>query len=161
VFAWSQTRCVLPAWYGVGSALEAAVNQFGEATVAEMARNWPFFRTMLDDIDMVLAKCDMDIASRYSELAGALHAQFFPRIRAEFDRTAAWALRLRSVDTLLADDPRLRLSIRLRNPYVDPISLIQVDLLARWRAAGRPDDALLRALIATVNGIAGGVQNTG
>jgi phosphoenolpyruvate carboxylase len=161
VFAWSQTRCVLPAWYGVGAALEQASAGFGEEAISEMARNWPFFRTLLHHVDMVLAKCDMDIASRYSVLAGGLHEEFFPRIRAEFERTVDWALRLRKVDTLLADDPRLRLSIRLRNPYVDPISLIQVDLLTRWRATGSAEGPLLRALIASVNGIAGGVQNTG
>jgi len=161
VFAWSQCRCVLPAWYGVGSAFEAAAAEFGEPALAEMAGNWPFFRTLLDDLDMVLAKCDMDIAECYSRLAGPLHERYFPQISAEFDRTMHWVLRLRGADTLLPDDPRLRQSIRLRNPYVDPISVIQVDLLRRWRASEGKDDLLLRALIACVNGIAGGVQNTG
>ena len=86
---------------------------------------------------------------------------FFPGIDAEFERTREAILAIKRRDELLADDYRLRLSIRLRNPYVDPISLLQVDLLARWRAAGRPEDALFHALVTTVNGIAAGVQNTG
>jgi len=161
VFAWSQNRSSLPAWYGVGQALESAAARGEEGTLAEMARDWLFFRTLLDDVDMVLAKSDMDIAERYSELSGPLHEQFFPSIRAEFERTRTWVLRLKGERELLAADRRLGQSIRLRNPYVDPISLIQVDLLARWRAEGRPDGPLLRALVATVNGIARGVQNTG
>ena len=161
VFAWSQNRSGLPAWYGVGQALESAARKGAEETLAEMARDWLFFRTLLDDVDMVLAKSDMDIAERYSQLAGALHEEFFPPIRAEFERTRTWVLRLRGVTELLASDRRLGQAIRLRNPYVDPISLIQVDLLARWRAEDRPEGLLLRALFATVNGIARGVQNTG
>jgi phosphoenolpyruvate carboxylase len=161
VFAWSQNRCNLPAWYGVGLAAEVLAARGPEAGLAEMARDWPFFRTLLDDVDMVLAKSDMAIAERYSLLAGDLHARFFPRIRDEFERTLTWVLRLRGANRLLAGDRRLALSIRLRNPYVDPMSLLQADLLARWREAGRPDGPLLQALVATVNGISRGVQNTG
>jgi phosphoenolpyruvate carboxylase len=110
---------------------------------------------------MLLAKSDLDIFERYSRLAGDAHATFFPGIAAEFCRTRDAILAIKGEDALLAGDYRLRLSIRLRNPYVDPISLLQVDLLSRWREAGRPEDALFRALVATVNGIAAGVQNTG
>jgi phosphoenolpyruvate carboxylase len=103
----------------------------------------------------------MDIFERYSLLAGEDHAKYFAGIRAEFLRCRAAIISLKHHDTLLQGDQRLAQSIRLRNPYVDPISLLQVDLLARWREAGRPEDALFRALVATVNGIAAGVQNTG
>lgn len=162
VFAWSQNRCNLTAWYGVGSGLAAAIEAKGEEAMAEMARDWPFFATLVDDVEMVLAKTELDIFARYSQLAGAeLHAALFSRIEAEFARTQAAVLALKGAKGLLAGDRRLRLSIRLRNPYVDPISLLQVDLLRRWRAAGRPEDALFHALVATVNGIAAGVQNTG
>jgi len=161
VFAWTQCRAVLTAWYGLGSALERGAAEFGEARMIEMARDWGFVRSMLDDVDMVLAKCDLDIAETFSQLAGELHAHFFPKIRAEFDRTVTWVLRLKQADRLLAADPKLAQSIRLRNPYVDPISLIQVDLLARWRAGGSQDEALLHALVATVNGVSQGLQNTG
>ena len=108
-----------------------------------------------------MAKSDIAIFERYSRLAGDLHAAFFPGIAAEFERTREAILAIKQRDELLADDYRLRLSIRLRNPYVDPISLLQVDLLRRWREGGREDEALQRALVATVNGISAGIQNTG
>lgn len=162
VFAWSQNRSNLSAWYGVGTGLEAGIAKFGLAAMREAARDWAFFSTMLDDVEMVLAKTELEIAERYSVLAGsALHAQFFPRIQAEFERTLDVVLKLKDTDDLLVADRRLALSIRLRNPYVDPLSLIQVDLLKRWRAAERPEDGLFRALLSTVNGLAHGLQNTG
>lgn len=161
VFAWTQCRAVLTAWYGLGSGLERAAAELGEDRLFEMARDWAFFRVLLDDTDMVLAKCDLDIAERFSRLSGGLHARFFPMIAAEFERTRHWVLRLRGEDSLLASEPKLAESIRLRNPYVDPISFLQVDLLARWRDTGSSDDALLHALVATVNGVAQGLQNTG
>ncbi|MGD9585069.1 MAG: phosphoenolpyruvate carboxylase [Lysobacterales bacterium] len=161
VFAWSQNRCGLTAWYGVGHALARALDRHGVAALIEMARDWPFFSTLLDDLDMVLAKSDLGIFARYSELAGAAHQVFFPRIEAEFQRSIAAVLAIKQQRHVLEGDRRLAQSIRLRNPYVDPISLLQVDLLARWRAADRPEDALFHALVATVNGIAAGIQNTG
>ena len=161
VFAWTQCRAIITGWYGLGSALERAASDGGEAALIEMARDWAFFSTLLDDIEMVLAKCDLDIAERFSRLAGPLHDSFFPLIRDEYQRTVHWVLRLKRSERLLANDPRLAQSIRLRNPYVDPISLIQLDLLARWRATDGEDEALLKALVATVNGVAQGLQNTG
>ena len=166
VFAWSQNRAGLTAWYGVGTALERALAKHGRDAIAAMASDWPFFTTMVEDIEMVLAKSDLGIFERYSALAAAhpqgdLHARFHPGIAAEFERTRAAVLAITGHDELLAGDRRLRQSIRLRNPYVDPISLLQVDLLARWRAGGSAEDELLQALVATVNGIAAGVQNTG
>ncbi|WP_240097353.1 phosphoenolpyruvate carboxylase [Thermomonas flagellata] len=162
VFAWSQNRCGMTGWYGVGHALARGIERHGLEVLQAMARDWPFFAALLDDVEMLLAKSDLAIFERYSQLAGAdLHARFFARIGDEFTRTRAAILALKQRADLLADDYRLRLSIRLRNPYVDPISLLQVDLLQRWRAAGSQDDDLLRALVVTVNGIAAGIQNTG
>lgn len=161
VFAWSQARAVIPGWYGVGSGLRAAVDAGHEATLREMARDWPFFRTFLDDISMVLAKGDMSIAEMFSRLSGPLHDTFFPRVQGEYAATRDWVLALGGNDWLLQNDQRLALSIRLRNPYVDPISVMQADLLKRWRESGREDDDLLRALVASVNGVSQGVQNTG
>ena len=161
VFAWTQNRAGLTGWYGVGSALDAARARHGDASLQAMARQWPFFRTLLDDVAMVLAKSDIEMAERFSQLAGPLHARFFPGIRAEHERTQAAIRAIRRDQRLLANDPRLAQSIRLRNPYIDPMSLIQRDLLARWREAGREDDALLAALVATVNGVSQGLQNTG
>jgi phosphoenolpyruvate carboxylase len=161
VFAWSQSRAGLTGWYGVGTALETAAGEIGEAVLREMARDWPFFRTLLDDVEMVMAKCDLAIAGRFSRLAGPLHDAFFPLVEVEFERTERWILRLKNTAALLEQDPRLSLSIRLRNPYIDPMSLLQIDLLARWRTSGSSDDELFRALVTTVNGVSEGLQNTG
>lgn len=161
VFAWTQCRSIITGWYGLGTALERGAAEFGEAALAEMARDWPFFANMLDDVEMVLAKSDLDIAEVFSRLAGPLHEPFFGLIRDEFELTSRWLLRLKGSDELLRDTPKLAVSIRLRNPYIDPMSLLQVDLLQRWRASGSEDDALLRALVACVNGVSQGLQNTG
>ncbi|MEN1942106.1 phosphoenolpyruvate carboxylase [Luteimonas sp. MJ174] len=161
VFSWSQNRSGLTGWYGVGHALERGIALHGLETMAEMARDWPFFAAMLDDVEMLLAKSDIDIFERYSRLAGDAHPAFFPGIAAEFARTRDAILAIKGQADLLDDDYRLRLSIRLRNPYVDPISLLQVELLRRWREGGREEGELQRALFATVNGIAAGIQNTG
>lgn len=161
VFAWSQARAVIPGWFGVGSGLQAAADAGHEERLREMAHDWPFFATFLDDMAMVLSKGDIHIAEQFSRLAGPLHARFFPVIREELALTGHWVKRLSGQQELLAHDPRLALSIRLRNPYIDPISTLQVDLLQRWRHSGREDEALLRALVACVNGVSQGVQNTG
>ena len=161
VFAWSQARAVVPGWFGVGSGLQAAADAGHEAALREMAADWPFFRTFLDDIAMVLSKGDINIAEMFSRLAGPLHERFFPRIRDELALTKRWVKSLTGQQSLLQHDPRLALSIRLRNPYVDPISVLQVDLLKRWRETGGEDEELLRALVACVNGVSQGVQNTG
>ncbi len=161
VFAWSQARAVIPGWYGVGSGLQAAIDAGHEDILKEMARDWPFFSTFLDDIAMVMSKGDLTIAEQFSQLSGALHGRFFPQIQGELDLTSQWILTLTGQDTLLQHDQRLALSIRLRNPYIDPISVLQVDLLRRWRESGGEDDDVLRALVACVNGVSQGVQNTG
>jgi len=161
VFAWTQCRSILPGWYGLGSALALGVETFGEEAMKEMANDWPFFSNMLDDVEMVLAKTDLDIAEAFSRLSGSLHDELFGLIRAEFERTSHWLLQLKGHQVLLQDSPRLAASIRLRNPYVDPMSLLQVDLLQRWRASDREDDELLQALVACVNGVSQGLQNTG
>ncbi len=161
VFAWTQCRAGLTGWYGVGTALERAAARGDTALLSEMARDWAFFRTLVEDLEMLLAKCDLGIAERFSLLAGPLHARFFPRLAAEFERTVTWLLALRGRERLLADDARLAQSIRLRNPYTDPISVVQVDLLQRWRTAGSGDDAMFAALVSSVHGVAQALQNTG
>jgi phosphoenolpyruvate carboxylase len=161
VFAWTQSRHLLPGWYGMGTALDRAIEQYGTATIAEMARDWPFLRALIDDVEMVLATAHVPIAARYAALAGELGERYFAAIRAEFDRAVANVLRLKQQQELLDGDPVLKRSIQLRNPYVAPMSLLQIDLLARWRVAGRPDDDRFRALLASVRGIAQGLQSTG
>jgi phosphoenolpyruvate carboxylase len=161
VFAWTQTRLLLPGWFGMGAGIAAAVNAFGLPTLKDLAQSWPFFQGLLADVEQVLGKVDIGIAERYSQLAGELHDEFFPVIRAEFDRSVQSVLELKAQSRLLENERTLRRAIRLRNPYVDPMSLLQVDLLRRWRQAGSPDDAVYQALLVSVNGIAHGMQNTG
>jgi len=161
VFAWSQARAMVPGWFGLGSGLQAAADAGQEDTLREMAHAWPFFDIFLDDVAMVLSKGDLAIAEQFSQLSGELHELFFPIIGKEWALSIHWLKRLNGQNELLAHDPRLALSIRLRNPYIDPISLLQLDLLQRWRASQREDEHLLRALVACVNGVAQGIQNTG
>ncbi len=161
VFSWSQSRFELPGWFGLGTGLSAAAERHDEALLIEMAREWYFLNALVEDVETVLARADMDIAGRYSGLASDLHGRFFPIVRQEFELTRDWVLKLTGQSRLLARDDTLRRSIRLRNPYMDPISFLQVDLLQRWRASGREDEAIFRALMASVNGIAHGLQNTG
>ena len=161
VFAWTQARYILPGWYGVGTGLQKAIKQFGETAFAEMFREWFFMRTLIADVEMVLAKSDLGIAELYSQLAGDLHDEFFPKITGEFERTRDTILEFSEHESILEGDFTLQRAIALRNPYVDPISLMQVELLRRWRTADRNDDQLFDALLATVNGIAQGLQNTG
>ncbi len=161
VFAWTQSRHLLPGWYGLGAGLAAAARRHGEARLASMIRGWPFLRVLIDDAEMVLAKADMEIAALYAQLAPLRSRRFFADLRREFERTEKMILQLKGTRVLLDGDPTLQRSIRLRNPYVDPMSLLQVDLLRRWRRTGRRDRALFGALLTTINGIAHGLRNTG
>jgi phosphoenolpyruvate carboxylase len=161
VFAWTQSRHMLPGWYGFGSGLSAALQQHGEEVVGQMVAHWPFFAHLLDDVEAMLGRTDLEIASHYDALAGdALRAQCEP-IHKEYALTAGHVLRLRGSARLLDSDPTLQRSIKLRNPYIDPMHFMQVDLLQRWRKSGRQDQALFGALRATISGIAQGLQATG
>jgi phosphoenolpyruvate carboxylase len=161
VFAWTQSRHMLPGWFGFGSGLQAAVDQHGEKIIASMAAHWPFFGHLLDDVEAMLARTDLEIAGHYDALTGdALRSRGAP-IAAEYALTVRHVLHLRGSARLLDSDPTLQRSIKLRNPYVDPMHLMQVDLLQRWRATERQDQALFAALRATINGIAQGLQATG
>ncbi|MBT5830623.1 MAG: phosphoenolpyruvate carboxylase [Candidatus Latescibacteria bacterium] len=120
-----------------------------------------FLRSFLEDIEMVLAKADMEIGAHYAQLAGDTGEEIFQNIQEEYQRTVEHILTLKDNTQLLDDDPTLQRAIRLRNPYVDPMSLLQVDLLRRWRETDRQNEEIFDALLATVNGIAEGLQNTG
>ena len=162
VFAWTQARFILPGWYGLGTGLAKAAEQYGEDAFRTMFSEWFFLRSLTADAEMVLAKSDLGIAELYSQLAGdELHNKFFPTIQAEFERTRDTILDYSDHESILEGDATLQRAIMLRNPYVDPISLMQVDLLSRWRESGHEDDEVFEALLATVNGIAHGLQNTG
>lgn len=161
VFSWTQNRTILTGWYGLGTGLAAAVDAFGAEEMASLASGWRFFSNLLDDAEMVLAKSDMDIAARYDELVSPELRDLSQTIRAEHALTVELILRIRGAATLLQQDDTLKRTIALRNPYVDPMSLLQVDLLKRWRDTDREDAGLLNALFTTVRGIALGLQNTG
>jgi phosphoenolpyruvate carboxylase len=161
VFSWTQSRCMLPGWYGIGTGLAKAAEQFDDDAFRQMFAEWYFMRALTADAEMVLAKADLGVAKLYSELAGDLHDEFFPIIEKEHDLTRDLILQYSNREMLLEGDVTLQRAIMLRNPYVDPMSLMQVDLLARWRASDYEDEALFDALLASVNGIAQGLQNTG
>ncbi len=161
VFAWTQSRQIIPGWFGVGSGIQAAIDEHGRGIVAEMIDGWMFFANLVSDLEMVLAKADMDIAERYARLAGPRLGYIFESIREEFTRTCDLVLDLKGANALLDSEPVVQRAIRLRNPYVDPMSMMQVDLLRRWRETGSKDHDLERALVNSVNGIAQGLQNTG
>ena len=152
---------IITGWYGVGSGFTQAVDKFGIEIVKEMLSESVFMATLLDDVEMVLAKSDMAIARRYAALADADVHYIFDKIEKEYQRTCEVIYALKGTSALLDHDPTLRRAIYLRNPYVDPMSFIQINLLQRWRAGDRQDEQLLRALLSTVNGIAHGLQNTG
>ena len=166
VFSWTQTRTLLPAWYGVGSALDRVVGS--EAGVADLRRlyaEWPFFRAMIDNLEMTLAKSSLEIARGYLELVpeGDDRDRIWGLVADEHARTVAAVLATVDEQGLLDRHPTLQRSVRLRNPYVDPMNAIQVDLLARYRAAASDEDrARLAAPVArSIAGIAAALRNTG
>ncbi len=163
VFSWMQSRFNLPGWYGLG----AALSEHSATLNREMYEQWPFFRALLDNAEMSLLKADMGIATLYSQLAPdqACAQQIFDRVRAEYDRTVATVLTATQHANLMDSDPIIQRSIQLRNPYVDPLNYIQVDMLRRLRALPDQDggeaEALREVIVMTVNGIASGLRNTG
>jgi phosphoenolpyruvate carboxylase len=161
VFAWTQTRYMLPGWYGAGSGLAAIVERFGLQGVRTACGAWFFLRNLLDDVETMLARTDMEIAAAYDALAPQELRHFSAALRAEYQQACTQVLAIRGTGELLDFDPTMQRSIRLRNPYIDPMNLMQVDLLQRWRAGGREDRELFSALLASVGGIAQGLQSTG
>ncbi len=164
VFGWTQMRLMLPSWLGAGSALASvAAEPGGLDTLREMVRTWPFFDDLLRKIEMVCAKADLDIARLYVDHLDGDRA-LFDELDAEYRRTVEAVLAIRQKSRLLEDHSVLRSAIDLRNPYVDPLSLLQVSLLAKKRAGGATEvtrAALDGALGTTLNGVAQGLRNTG
>jgi phosphoenolpyruvate carboxylase len=161
VFAWTQARHMLPGWYGAGSGLRVALEQHGLPRLREAYTNWFFLRNLLDDVEAMLARADLDIAQYYNDLAPEPLRRFFADIRSEYAAACEHVLAIKDSRALLDTEPTLQRSIQLRNPYVDPMNLMQVDLLQRWRASGRRDRDLFDALLASTGGIAQGLQSTG
>jgi len=164
VFSWSQCRLILPGWYGFGSAAEQTVAA-AASTVEElqdMARHWPIFRTLLANMDMVLAKSDLGIARRYAELVPdtALRERIWTLLRTEWERTRHWLLTITQAGDFLAGTPELARTIRHRLPYLDPLNHLQIELLRRYRC-GDTDERTRRAIHLTINGVAAGLRNSG
>ena len=161
VFAWTQSRHMLPGWSGVGTGLHAALESHGVERLRKLRRDWFFFAAVLDDVEAMLARTDLEIAGYYDALADENLRHFVASIRAEFELARRLVLEIKGIEALLDGDPTLQRSIMLRNPYVDPMNLMQVDLLKRWRASGRRDGELFDALLASISGISQGLQSTG
>ena len=167
-FSWGQCRLTLPGWFGFGAAVDAFVNTAGEdpkarlALLQKMYRDWPFFRTLLSNMDMVLAKSDLALASRYSELVSdaRLRKKIFTAIEAEWHRTADALTRITGDKTRLAGNESLQRSIRHRFPYIDPLHHLQVELVRRYRA-GQSDQRVQTGIHISINGISAGLRNTG
>jgi len=161
VYAWSQSRHMIPGWYGAGSGLQFAKAERGLLLLRRCYRGWPFFRSLIDDIETMLARVDLSIAAQYERLASAELRHYGVAVREEYERTSALVLEIKECAALLDTEQTLQRSIALRNPYVDPMHFMQVDLLERWRAGGRQNRELFEALQASVSGIARGLQTTG
>jgi phosphoenolpyruvate carboxylase len=165
VFGWAQCRLMLPGWYGFGAAVTAwlaARPEDGMAVLQAMYREWPFFETLLSNMDMVLAKSDIAIASRYAELVSdkALREAIFPRLRAEWRQSIDALLAITGQRALLERNPLLARSIRNRFPYLDPLNHVQTELLRRHRA-GDADERVVQGIHLSINGIAAGLRNSG
>jgi phosphoenolpyruvate carboxylase len=165
VFSWAQCRLMLPGWYGFGSAVETWVAEHpdkGMPFLIELYREWPFFRTLLSNMDMVLAKSSIAIASRYAELVldTTLRENIFGRIRREWHLSIETLLDIMGQERLLQGNPLLERSIRNRFPYLDPLNHVQVELLKEHRAQN-PDEQVLRGIQITINGISAGLRNSG
>jgi phosphoenolpyruvate carboxylase len=164
VFSWAQCRLMLPGWYGFGSAVREWLveNPAGLTLLREMNAEWPFFHTLLSNMDMVLAKTDIAIASRYADLVTntALRESIFPRLRTEWKASIDALLEITGQTKLLEENALLARSIRNRFPYLDPLNHLQIELMERYRA-GRDEDRLKRGIHLTINGIAAGLRNSG
>ncbi|GAA4465233.1 phosphoenolpyruvate carboxylase [Novipirellula rosea] len=169
-FSWMQSRHNLPAWYGVGQAIAAFVGSGDEAEknlalLQEMHRHWPFFRAMTDNLQVALGKADMGIARRYADLVSdaTVREEIYESIKTAYSLTEHWVLRVAGQRAVLENQSTLQRSIRLRNPYVDPLNFLQVRLLKQMRqqSGGSEDPELQQAFYITINGIAAGLKNTG
>ncbi|WP_163835037.1 phosphoenolpyruvate carboxylase [Spartinivicinus ruber] len=163
IFAWTQNRLMLPSWLGAGEALESILTESGSNSLTEMMSQWPFFRAKINMLEMVLAKADLTLAAHYDErLVPASLKPLGFQLQQQLAHTVSMVKQLTGSETLLADEPWVQQSIALRNPYTDPLNVLQVELL--YRARNNPElvtDLIEQALMVTITGIAAGMRNTG
>jgi phosphoenolpyruvate carboxylase len=164
VFSWGQSRMIIPGWYGFGSAVEKfrARHADGLSRMQQMYQSWPFLQALLSNMDMVLAKTDFSIASRYAALVEdeKLRESIFSRIENEFNLTAEALCAITGQRHFLESNPVLARSIKERTPYIDPLNHLQVDLLGRYRS-GDESESIRRGIYLTINGVAAGLRNSG
>ncbi|MCW9004048.1 MAG: phosphoenolpyruvate carboxylase, partial [Gammaproteobacteria bacterium] len=168
VFGWAQSRTTLPAWYGIGSALEQLISRDKEQLhlLQQMNKHWPYFRSLLANTRMALYKADIETAKEYADLCEdpATGERVYNKIRQEYERTVKYILEITECEHLLDDTPALALSLSRRDPYLDPLSHIQILLLKRYRNMDLSEDeqnTWLSPLLRTINAVATGMRNTG
>ncbi len=164
-FSWGQARIALPGWFGFGSAIEAFLAKDGDdrlRLLRRMNREWPFFRVLLSNIEMILSKTDLSIGRHYAELAPDQHRanEIFAEIEAEYNRALKALEDITGEQERLADNPALSRSLQLRMPYIAPLNYLQIELIRRWRS-GRGDDDNREGILTSINGVAAGLRNTG
>jgi phosphoenolpyruvate carboxylase len=164
VFSWTQARILLPAWFGLGTALRTARERHGLELLREMQSSWPFFASLLSNAEMACAKADLGIARRYVQLWSdvPVRERLWARLADELQLATAELVAIDGGERLLDSEPVLQASIDRRNPFVDPLSFVQIELLRQLRRVeSDPPEALGRVALLTVNGIASGLRNTG